>query len=209
MFRGVRAYRCTLAIAVAAVASWALPTLASDWTLHFERLADGQWWRLWTGHCTHYDTSHLFWDLLMFVVLGAACERRHQGTFAAVLAAMMGTLGFAIWLWCPDVTQYRGLSGLDTGLFVWFVSDRIRDSWQACEPLVSGAWLALCIGLIGKLLFEATTGQTLFVDSTNFQPLVESHLAGAVCGLAFGLGVHCLRNWKMTITLVNGQPSQV
>lgn len=173
----------TIAVSALALLAYAVPSLAQAWQLDFAMVGDGQWWRIWTGHLTHYEGNHLLWDLLMFSVLGAACERAHPRSFAAALAIMMGGISAAIAVFCSEIAVYRGLSGLDTGLFVWFAADQIRQSIRQSDQLVAALWLVPCVGLIGKLLIEWATGQTLFVDSTDFKPLVESHLAGVVIGI--------------------------
>jgi rhomboid family GlyGly-CTERM serine protease len=150
----------------------------------------GQWWRIWTGHLTHYDVDHLFWDLLMFVVLGAACERKHSRLFAPAIVLMIAGISTAIGLVCEGVTVYRGLSSLDTALFVWFLADQVRHALVVDRDRMSAAlWLVPAAGLVGKLLYEATTGQTLFVEATTFTPLVEAHLAGVVAGLLCSLTI--------------------
>lgn len=183
----MKTFRFTILIAVATFVSSIVPEIASGWTLSFGHLEEGQWWRLWTGHCTHYGASHLFWDLLMFLLLAGACERRYPRQFPIVLLAMMGSLGLAVWWWCSEVGQYRGLSGVDTGLFLWFIADRIYSAWTTQRSFEVGAWASLAFALLGKLGYEAATGQTLFVDASDFQPLVESHLAGALGGAVFGI----------------------
>ncbi len=183
----IEKFRFTILVTVATLVCSIVPEIASSWTLSFGQVADGEWWRLWTGHCTHYGASHLFWDLLMFILLAGVCEQRYPRQFPLVLLAIMGSLGFAVWWWCPEVGQYRGLSGVDTGLFLWFIGDRIYSSWTTRPSLEVGAWAFLAIALLGKLGYEAATGQTMFVDASDFQPLVESHLAGAFGGAVFGI----------------------
>ncbi len=190
-----RSYPITIIIAVVASLALAVPGLSNWLQLDFSAVADGQWWRVWTGHLTHYDGQHLFWDLLMFVVLGAACEKENPRQFAAAIALMAAGITVAIGLFCHDITVYRGLSGVDTGLFVWFVGDQCRRSWIAKERVAATIWIVSCLALIGKLIFEAMTGKTLFVEASTFTPLVESHLAGAVIGLMFvTLRCHPIRN---------------
>ena len=174
---------------MAALLAYAVPTLAPFWQLDFAEVSDGQWWRIWTGHLTHYDGNHLFWDLLMFAILGAACELRHPRQFAASMALMSAGISAAMAVFCGQIEVYRGLSGLDTGLFVWFAGDQIRQSLRDRDRLAATFWIAPCVGLVGKLLLEATTGNTLFVDSSDFTPLVESHLAGAVIGFLLSVQV--------------------
>ncbi len=176
---------CPVTILVSAMAllAWASPAITSWLQLDFMAVTDGQWWRIWTGHLTHYDGNHLFWDLLMFAILGASCERIVGSRFPAMLAIITAGISASIAWWCPEITVYRGLSGIDTALFVWFVADQSVRAWNREERIVAALWIAPSAGLVGKLLFEASTGNTLFVDSSSFTPLVQSHLAGAAFGL--------------------------
>ncbi|ELP29921.1 hypothetical protein RBSWK_06009 [Rhodopirellula baltica SWK14] len=93
-----------------------------------------------------------------------------------------------ILLTCQDVTTYRGLSGIDTGLFVWFLAIQIRQSLADRDRTFTCFWTAAGILLLAKLGYEFTTGEILFVNAEGFQPLVESHLSGAVLG-AIAAGV--------------------
>ncbi|MEZ6088660.1 MAG: rhombosortase [Pirellulaceae bacterium] len=168
----------TILIAALSILAFASPSINATLQLDFARVAEGQWWRMLTGHATHFGASHLFWDLLMFVILGTICEWRHPRTFAISLATMATVISLAIHFACPDIDIYRGLSGLDTGLFAWLLVDEVAYAWKRRDR----NWLAACVAagviLTGKLVFEAVTGQTLFVASGDFRPLVESHLAG-------------------------------
>ncbi|TWU56866.1 Rhomboid family protein [Rubripirellula tenax] len=172
----------TWIIAASALIAFAFPSIATSCQVDFDLIGDGQWWRVLTGHFTHFDGSHLFWDLLMFVALGVACERKHRRLFPIAMAVMAAGITASIGYWCDSIGIYRGLSGIDTGLFVWFVIDQCRASWSANEKKTAAMWLIPAIGLVGKSIYEATTGQTMFVDSSTFTPLVESHLAGAAIG---------------------------
>lgn len=176
-------YRWTLVVSVLALLAWAIPSLGLWLELDYALVAEGQWWRIWTGHLTHYDGNHLFFDLLMFAVLGAACERANPRGYPLALIAMMAGVSFAIAWFCDGINVYRGLSGVDTGLFVWLVADQCHQCWREGRFRFAAIWMFAVSGLLGKLVFEAATGQTLFVDSSDFTPLVESHLAGAGIGV--------------------------
>ncbi|MGB7326570.1 MAG: rhombosortase [Rubripirellula sp.] len=191
----------TIVVAIAAIATFASPSLATLCQVDFDLIGDGQWWRIVTGHFTHFDGSHLFWDLLMFAVLGAACERRHRRFFPFAMAVMAAGITASIAVWCDGIDVYRGLSGIDTGLFVWFVIDQCRSSWAANDKTTAALWLAPAIGLVGKSIFEAQTGQTLFVDSSTFTPLVQSHLAGAAIGAVCALSTSMLGFERQTACL--------
>ncbi|SMP59057.1 rhomboid family GlyGly-CTERM serine protease [Neorhodopirellula lusitana] len=177
-----------LASAVA-IAAFAFPSLTAALQLDFAAVDAGQWWRLLSGHLTHFGGDHLFWDLLMFIVLGAACERQHPWLYPIALTAMALGISATIALTCQDVTNYRGLSGIDTGLFVWFIATQIRQSLADRDRTFTTFWTAAGVLLTAKLLYESTTGEILFVNAEGFIPLVESHLSGAVFGAIFaGVG---------------------
>lgn len=185
-------YPATIFVAALTILAAIFPALTNAWQLNFDVVQDGQWWRLWTGHVTHYDGSHLFWDLLMFVALSISLERKHARGFAVAMVTMMPIVGMAVWWTCPDIAAYRGLSGLDTGLFVWFVTEQICDAFRLAKRVPAMLWSATLLGLVGKLIYEASTGDTLFVDSSSFRPLVQSHLAGAVLGGIYAACGICL-----------------
>ncbi|QEG00264.1 Rhomboid family protein [Stieleria maiorica] len=182
-------HRVTLAVSAIAILAHVVPNLAAVLQLDFASAAAGQWWRLLSGHLTHYDSQHLFWDVLMFVVLGAACERQHPKLFGVSLLVMALGISATVALVCKDVSGYRGLSGIDTGLFVWFIGDQIRHCLAGRDRLFAGFWISMATLLVAKLLYEFVTGAVLFVDADGFKPLIESHLAGAVFGgLLVGIG---------------------
>ncbi len=180
-------YPVTIVVAVAAIIATISSAVATWCQVDFTLIADGQWWRILTGHITHYGFSHLFYDLLMFVVLGAMCEHRHRRRFASAWIAMAAGITAVIAACCDDIVVYRGLSGIDTGLFVWFIVDQCRDRWSENSKVAASLWSLPAFALIGKSIYEATTGQTLFVDSSTFIPLVQSHLAGAAIGACYGV----------------------
>ena len=182
----IRTYPVTIFITIVSLVVACSTSLSFGLQLDYERVARGQWWRLATGHVTHWGFSHLFWDVCMFAALSAICERRHRRWYAPVTLASLLFISAAIAITCPTITTYRGLSGIDTGLFVWFVVDQVKISLRQGDKLIAWISALAVIALLGKLIFEATTGGTLFVDSTTFIPLVESHLAGAAFGLIAG-----------------------
>ena len=184
----LRTFPTTLLVATCSLLAFASPMLTQLWQLEFDTALGGQPWRLLTGHLTHYGVGHLFWDLLMFVVLAAACEGQHRRVFAPSLLLMAAGISISLGLLRTDIAVYRGLSGVDTGLFVWFVADQAIGCLRRRQPGNAALWLLHGAAVCGKLIFEIATGQTLFVDSSRFTPLVESHLVGAAIGLVLASG---------------------
>ena len=168
-----------------AVASGTLALLAVAATL-----VPGEWlelrrntelWRILTCHFTHWSYEQLAWDALAFTLLAAACARRQRGAFHATLLASIVLIPFAVWAFAPDVVAYRGLSGLASAMFALLLMlERHRMTWPVA---------LLAVGFAAKLIFEAITGGTVFVDSMgeNVVSVPVAHLAGALVGVIGGL----------------------
>jgi rhomboid family GlyGly-CTERM serine protease len=188
----VKSFRVTFLVSLVTLLVGFFPSGSLLLEMDFASVVDGQWWRLLTGHVTHFGAQHLFWDLLMFVVLSSLCESQHQKHYAPLLLMVSLVVSATVMFACDDVISYRGLSGVDTGLFVWFVGDQFRISRKAADKGFAIFWGSLGIALIGKLCFEAITGDLLFVHVDGFKPLVESHVSGGVAGgIALGFTGLC------------------
>ena len=187
----------TLVIAVAVLAIFAGgETVQSLLQYDAAAIRSGQWWRLLTQHLTHWDSSHLFWDTLAFLVLGTACELRNRARFLACLALSAPAISLVLLGNLPWLHLCRGLSGLDSALFavvVWqiAVADTRKDEAKPDIRRVLVAGLAALL-FVGKCLYEQWTGAMLFVNNAPDGPVVVylAHLAGFACGLAVAVVPH-------------------
>ena len=191
----IRQAALTWAVALAAVVVHFVPD-AAPW-LQYDRQAvwAGAWWCCLTGHLVHWNTEHLVWDLLMFVVLGYLIERQSRGRLLWLWLGSAAAISSFVWIARPDVATYRGLSGIDTALFVYLAVMLVVDAVhhrQFGRGLAAGMLLT---GLAGKLFFESATGGTLFVNSAaaGFGVLIEAHLLGAAVGMLM-VGLCCRRH---------------
>jgi len=147
----------------------------------WRRAADPiQIWRPLTGHFAHWSTDHLSWDLLIFAVFGGLLEMRSRASFVAVLATSSAVLGVLLPFVYPDMTAYRGLSGIDCALACAVAVFRMRD--PSFADRLSG-W-AILVFIVSKTGLEWTSAGTLFVDhaTAGFEPLPGAHVLGAVVG---------------------------
>ncbi|NOG55677.1 MAG: rhombosortase [Planctomycetes bacterium] len=193
----------TLVVSVASVicccCCWLLlpagPADAWATAAQFDRAAvfeGGQWWRLITCHLSHWSLDHLVWDLAVFVILGTILEMQNRRRYYVTLLISAIVIPLAVWWLRPDLGTYRGLSGIDSALFVLLAlpmlcpATNTRNTqpmqWPIARwilPVLSGMALVLFLGKCG---YEAVAGTTLFVDSVSsgFIPSPESHIAGAV-----------------------------
>jgi rhomboid family GlyGly-CTERM serine protease len=138
-------------------------------------------WRLITGHWTHWSIDHLFWAVLMFAVLGAELEVRSRRRFALfVICSALVISGHALWSQSA-LFVYRGLSGIDSALFVAFAIAQLRQPGRM-------RWLfaAALFGFLAKLGFESWSGSSLFADCEGFHVYVPAHLLGGLVAVPFG-----------------------
>ncbi|MGD9645507.1 MAG: rhombosortase [Pirellulales bacterium] len=167
-----------------AVLIWTLPGAAER--LQFDRanIAAGEVWRVVSGHLTHWNADHLLWDVLMFAVLGALVERVSRAAF--VITPLLSTLAISgvLWFWQPTLDDYRGLSGIDSALFVFMAGWLVREAFQERRHAALLLPALALLGFAGKVGYELVTGCTLFVDSmaAGFAPLPLAHVVGGVVG---------------------------
>lgn len=147
----------------------------------------GEVWRLVTGHFSHWSLSHLGFDLFAFVVLGAICEPRDRRLFVTVMLAT--TLAVSLFLaFRADVESYRGLSAIDSALWMLAVFDLGRR-----RPRLAVSLSAL---FLAKVMVESRSG-ALFVDGMTVLPVV--HLIGAAVGLIMAAW-RCLQTRSRTFS---------
>lgn len=140
------------------------------------KIANGETWRILTGHFMHSDPDHLLWNGAGLAVLGTLIEHRSRKLLLSALAA--GLISVNILLMSPltQLEYYCGLSGVLNTLLpvaIWL-------EWQVTRsPLI----IAVACGCMVKLILEVSTGVSLLTH-ISWPPYAWSHLAGLAGGLA-------------------------
>jgi rhomboid family GlyGly-CTERM serine protease len=151
--------------------------------LRFDRagLADGQAWRVITGHFVHLGPGHFLLNAagVALVALLVAGEFRVL-EWAAFSIAVIAGIGAGLWFFNPELAWYVGLSGLLHGWLaagiVGLLDNRRPDGWP----------LAVLVG--GKLAIEQWMGPLPGSAEASGGPVVvDAHLYGAIAGAAAAL----------------------
>ena len=174
-----------IALAALAVMSFFTPELAAQQEYNRAAIAGGQWYRLITGHLTHFGVSHLVWDVAVLLGLGVVCGLREpRKTCWAIAASMLLIPLTLLWLQ-PDLMIYRGLSGIDSALFGLLLVLLAKQQKKG----FAGVLLLALAAFIAKLGYEIATGHALFVDSqaAGFSPVPLAHLVGLLCGVGVSI----------------------
>jgi rhomboid family GlyGly-CTERM serine protease len=173
-----------VAIVAAACLAAASPALTQAWQFDRAAVAAGELWRLLTGHLTHWSLNHLFWDAATFLGLSLACIRwRHRRTLACILSSAVA-ISATVLVAHPELHTYRGLSGIDTALFILLAVNLWQSARLTGDRALAAVVFAALAGFAGKTSYELLTGGTLFVDVANapFIPLASAHAMGALIG---------------------------
>ena len=163
---------------------WLFPEMTLLMQFDRTQISEGQIWRILSGHFTHWSTNHLFWDLLVFVILGSICEKINKKNYFACLILSTICISMGVLAFLPDMELYRGLSGIDSALFVLLMVEILKRKYKE----KSFVWVFFIIFgflcFIGKLLFEIISGSTIFVESSGVMvPVPLAHLIGGFAGI--------------------------
>jgi rhomboid family GlyGly-CTERM serine protease len=147
-------------------------------------LADGEFWRLLSGHLTHFSWTHLAADLGGFVLLGMLIESEQgKSLFGGLLLYLALGTSSALWLFVPELWFYGGISALNYGLLTWLcVTQRtlLQKNWQ---------WAASVLPLLilTHIGWQYTTERSLLDAGLPRYVRVawQAHLAAVLLAFAF------------------------
>lgn len=157
--------------------------------LRYERagLADGELWRLLTGHLVHLGPSHLAMNLLALAILALVLPSLAK-TVDWIVTALAAALAIDLGLYAlqPTVDWYVGLSGVLHGFWAAGVALAFGDRRLDAIPL------AILLAL--KLGYEAAFGPVPLSGDVAAGPVVaEAHAFGAVGGILAALALLAVR----------------
>ena len=180
----------SLFVAAAAVMVFLWPGLGAHLQYDRAAIAAGEVWRLVSGHWAHYSFDHVFWDVVAFAALGMACEWRSRARFLVCLVLSALAISVSVWWMLPEIQVYRGLSGIDSALFMFLAASMWNDGCRSERPGLQAIAMACVTAFLLKVAFELMTGRTVFVQEMDpgavGVPL--AHIVGAGCGLLVGAG---------------------
>ncbi len=146
-------------------------------------LADGELWRLFTGHLMHFSWPHLAADIGAFLLLGVVIEREQgRGTLSVLLVLLALGTSSALWVLVPELAFYGGISALNYGLLTWLCltqRDVVQKRWQWVLSMLPAL-------LVVHIAWQYTTETTLISSGLPRSVRVawQAHLFALL--LAFG-----------------------
>lgn len=171
-----------LAIVVVAAVVVAVPAIRPALVYNRNAIAQGELWRIWTGHVVHFGWPHGLADGSLFVLIGWVLERSQRKFSYWSLFLQPIVVSGALFWFDPTMNMYGGLSGVNVGLLV-FLACRgwQRDRWD-------WFWPAILLIHVGELFLEihnhGTGGGAIRFDDSSIHVATVAHVGGALYGVA-------------------------
>ncbi|WP_412971103.1 rhombosortase [Glaciecola sp. MF2-115] len=175
-------YLGPLIVALISIIAFVFEPLSSQYfALEHTWWEQGNYYQLLTGHFLHTNFVHILFNLMGLLLLWALHGDDYEvRSYLSKFFILCILLSLCINFFAPDITWYVGLSGAIHGVFAWGCISDLENK------LLSG-WLLL-IGLVLKVGNEQINGAgSLMPDLIDANVAVDSHLYGAILGLAIGL----------------------
>ena len=153
--------------------------LGSQLVYQHQRISQGEFWRILTGHFFHTNGNHLLLNLSGLVLLWALHGHFYSiKNYALLFICCAVVCSAGLYFFAADIKQYVGLSGVLHGVFVFGAIMDITHKDKTGYLLVLG----MCL----KLAHEQYYGASEEVSSLiNANVAIDAHLWGAVGGLLF------------------------
>lgn len=151
--------------------------------LAFDRsvLAQGELWRLLSGHLVHSNGYHLLMNLcglFVIMVLHGAIADRLALYWQWLLLSLLTSL--ALWCWASDIEVYVGLSGVLHGMLSYGAIMDIRQHYRSGYLILAGIAIKLAAELYSGPDAELAT-------KIAAEVAIEAHLWGAIAGVVLAL----------------------
>jgi rhomboid family GlyGly-CTERM serine protease len=155
-------------------------------------VAQGETWRLWTGHLVHFGWPHFIADAGLFLILGRLLERQHPAASYVSLLFMPLAIAVAMYWGDPSMVRYGGLSAINFGLLVFLALQGWQKNW------VDWFWPVVFSIYVLEIVVEAksrhgTGGGMIQFSDSSIRVATMAHVGGAIFG-AFLWAIGFLRN---------------
>ncbi len=160
-----------------------------------QEILSGEYWRMITGHLTHFATIHWLINLFAWILIWLY-GRSVCSALVWVCTLLVCSVGVSsgILIFLPDLQTYTGLSGILHGFLIVIAVLHIHHSRYAMT-----GWIILLF-ITGKLVYEAFYGPTpTTAELIEMRVITEAHLYGAFSGVLVIAGLfltHYLRTTK-------------
>ncbi len=152
----------------------------------FEKIGQGEFWRLFTPCLLHRDFLHILFNMAWAWILGKQIEERVRRWKIVLMILVIGVIS-NLAQYLMSGPYFLGYSGVVVGLagFIW-MRQRVAP-WEG-YPLSKATALFLFLFVVAMFALELLTFslQALSIINLSVSIANTAHIAGGLCGLALG-----------------------
>ena len=148
-------------------------------TLLYDRaaIAQGEIWRIWTGHLVHFGWAHLLVDAGLLLIVGWIAANQHPRFMRLALGLMPAFISASMYWLEPGLARYGGLSAFNLGVLLYLAAQGWRRDWT------DWFWPAVIAIYIGEMVYEhyrgGQGGGAIRFDDPGVSVATGAHLAAA------------------------------
>lgn len=144
-----------------------------------EALAQGEMWRLFTGHFTHSNLSHFALNLsALWIIVSIFRPTVYRLSATSLIVAIV----IGLFLHQTHYTTYVGLSGVLHGLIATFSLKEALNGEKSSYLLLAG----VVIKVVLESAYTTTNADVLIGIPVAY----EAHIIGVVCGISLAIIEH-------------------
>lgn len=152
----------------------------------FEKIREGQVWRLFSPCLLHADLFHIFFNMLWLIILGKQMEQRlSAGRYAFFILSMGIVSNTAQYL--SSGPNFIGFSGILCGMLAFIWMRQRRAAWEGyqIDRMTMIFMLVFILSMAGIQLLSFALEKSL---ELAFSPNIANmaHLSGGIMGFLFG-----------------------
>lgn len=152
----------------------------------FEKISQGQFWRLFTPALLHADIFHLFFNMLWLIVLGKQIEQHLAPLRYIILVLLLGIFSNTM-QYLASGPNFIGFSGVLCGMLTFIWARQGLAPWEGYE-LNRMTYLFMMVFIIGMavLQFLSFFAEKSFGLNISLNVANMAHLSGAFLGYLLG-----------------------
>jgi len=152
----------------------------------FEKIGQGEVWRLFTPTLLHFDLLHIFFNMLWFILLGNQIEFRLGWLRYLILILVAGIISNTA-QYLMSGPFFMGLSGVVVGLAAFIWARQLKAPW---EGYLLHRFTLIFLGIFVVGMFVLQTIFFFLQILGNFELTIgianTAHLTGALVGYLLG-----------------------
>nr|WP_166154638.1 rhomboid family intramembrane serine protease [Neochlamydia sp. AcF84]NGY94465.1 hypothetical protein [Neochlamydia sp. AcF84] len=152
----------------------------------FEKIREGQIWRLLTPTLLHDDIFHLFFNMIWLLVLGKQMEERLRSSRYILFIVLAGILTNTL-QYLMGGPNFLGFSGVLCAMLTFVWMRQKKAAWEGYQ-LQASTFTFIMVFIIAMFGIQLVSFLMEIYTKSAFSPGIANtaHLSGAIVGLLLG-----------------------